>query len=84
MQIRHFHRFRQNGPFLAGDKNTVYQKHGLCHPELLGSDTNQRKHMNISLMPLAGQSSLGQTPPEAGRNGTKWRFDCANEQGTAA
>ena len=33
MQIRHFRRFRQNGPFLAGDKNTVYQKHGLCHPE---------------------------------------------------
>ena len=30
MQIRHFRRFRQNGPFLAGDKNTVYQKHGLC------------------------------------------------------
>ena len=29
MQIRHFRRFRQNGPFLAGDKNTVYQKHGL-------------------------------------------------------
>ena len=34
MQIRHFCRFRQNGPFfLAGEKNTVYQKHGLCHPE---------------------------------------------------
>ena len=33
MQIRHFRRFRQNGPFLAGDKNTVYQKHGLCDPE---------------------------------------------------
>ena len=32
MQIRHFRRFRQNGPFLAGDKNTVYQKHGLRHP----------------------------------------------------
>ena len=31
-QIRHFRRFRQNDPFLAGDKNTVYQKHGLCHP----------------------------------------------------
>ena len=34
MQIRHFRRFRQNGPFLAGDKNTVYQKHGLCHPDV--------------------------------------------------
>ena len=34
MQIRHFRRFRQNGPFLAGDKNTVYQKHGLCDPDL--------------------------------------------------
>ena len=33
MQIRHFRRFRQNGPFLAGDKNKVYQKHGLCDPE---------------------------------------------------
>ena len=33
MRIRHFRRFRQNGPFLAGDKNTVDQKHGLCHPE---------------------------------------------------
>ena len=33
MQIRHFRRFRRNGPFLAGDKNTVFQKHGLCHPE---------------------------------------------------
>ena len=30
MQIHHF---RQNGPFLAGDKDTVYQKHGLRHPE---------------------------------------------------
>ena len=34
MQIRHFRRFRQNGPFLVGDKNTVYQKHGLCHPDI--------------------------------------------------
>ena len=33
MQIRHFRRFRQNGPSSAGDKNTVYQKHGLCDPE---------------------------------------------------
>ena len=33
MQIRHFRRFRQNGPFLAGNKTTVYQKHGLRHPE---------------------------------------------------
>ena len=33
MQIRHFRRFRQNGPFSAGDKNTVYQKHGLCAPD---------------------------------------------------
>ena len=33
MRIRHFRRFRQNGPFLAGDKNTVYQKHGLCDPD---------------------------------------------------
>ena len=33
MQVRHFRRFRQSGPFLTGDKNTVYQKHGLCHPE---------------------------------------------------
>ena len=33
MQIRHFRRFRQNTPFLAGDKNTVYQKHGLCDPD---------------------------------------------------
>ena len=33
MQIRHFRRFRQNGPFLAGDKGTVYQKHGLCQPD---------------------------------------------------
>ena len=37
MQIRHFRRFRQNGPFLARDKNTAYQKHGLCHP---GNDYN--------------------------------------------
>ena len=37
MQIRHFRRFRQNGPFFAGDKNTVYQNliHGLCHPDKL-------------------------------------------------
>ena len=33
MQIRHFRRFRQNGPFLAGDKSTVHQKHGLRDPE---------------------------------------------------
>ena len=33
MQTRYFRRFRWNRPFLAGDKNTVYQKHGLCHPE---------------------------------------------------
>ena len=33
MQIRHFRRFRQNGPSLAWDKDTVYQKHGLCHPD---------------------------------------------------
>ena len=32
MRIRHF---RQNGPFLAGDKNTVYQKHGSCLPEFM-------------------------------------------------
>ena len=32
MQICHFRRFCQNGPFLAGDKNTIYQKHGLCTP----------------------------------------------------
>ena len=36
MQICDFRRFRQNGPFLAGDKNTVYQKHGLCHPDIRG------------------------------------------------
>ena len=23
----------ENGPFLAEDKNTVYQKHSLCHPD---------------------------------------------------
>ena len=34
MQIRHFRRFVQTTVFLAVDKNTVYQKHGLCHPEL--------------------------------------------------
>ena len=34
MQIRQFRRFRQNGPFLAGDKNMVYQKHILCHPDI--------------------------------------------------
>ena len=28
-KMRHFRRFRQNGPFLARDKNTDYQKHGL-------------------------------------------------------
>ena len=32
MPIRHFRRFRQNGPFLAGDKSTVYQKHGFWEP----------------------------------------------------
>ena len=25
--------FVKNGPFLAGDKTTVYQNHDLCHPE---------------------------------------------------
>ena len=35
-QIRHFRSFRQNVPFLAGVKNTVYQKHGLCHPDQSG------------------------------------------------
>ena len=38
MQIRHFRRFRQNGPFLAGDKNTVYQKHGLCDPDVRAAE----------------------------------------------
>ena len=33
MQIRHFRRLRQNGPLLEGNKNTVSQKHGLCHPD---------------------------------------------------
>ena len=35
-----YRRFRQNGPFLAGDKNKVYQKHGLCHPEKLIANRN--------------------------------------------
>ena len=37
MQIRHSRRFRQNGPFLAGDKSTVYQKHGLWYPDQKGT-----------------------------------------------
>ena len=35
--IRDISRFRQNGPFFGGGgqgKDTVYQKHGLCHPDL--------------------------------------------------
>ena len=35
MQIRHFRRFRQNRPFVAGDKITLCQKDSLCHPGLL-------------------------------------------------
>ena len=44
MRIRHFRRFRQNGPFLAGDKNTVYQKHGLCDPETSLFPPEQKGH----------------------------------------
>ena len=33
IQIPHFCCFHQNAPFLAGDKNMVYQNHGFCHPD---------------------------------------------------
>ena len=65
MQIRHFRRFRQNGPFLAGDKNTVYQKHGLCHPEVLfaangGSDPSW---LNLALLGRPDFQSRGPQIP---------------------
>ena len=34
MQIRRFRRFRRNKAFLTGNKNTVYQKQGFCHPRI--------------------------------------------------
>ena len=37
--------FSSNGPNLAGDKNTVYQKHGLCHPEYAPSPTLSLLHV---------------------------------------
>ena len=39
-----------------------------------------RKHVNIFLTALAGQSSQGQTPTCPRTNGTKWRFYCAIKQ----
>ena len=47
-----FRRFRQNGPFLAGDKNTVYQKHGLCHSD---SSVNVNQFQSIWLGQKRGE-----------------------------
>ena len=58
MQIRHFRRFHQNSPSLAGDKNTVYQKQGLCHPGLCGGIRfpdpflTSIQHFFASMLPL--------------------------------
>ena len=59
MRIRHFRRFRQNGPFLAGDKNTVYQKHGLCDPEM---PALQRGAAWAEERPLGALRNLSQGP----------------------
>ena len=63
MQIRHFRRFRQNGPFLAGDKNTVYQKHRLCDPDTWVSkvnnwDSEQSEQSESLILPTPDLSTL--------------------------
>ena len=56
MQTCHFRRFRQNGTFLtflAGDKNTVYQKRGFCHPE-----DRARQGLPVVIQPVEGATSV--------------------------
>ena len=49
-----------------------------------GKKPINRKHINIFLTALAGQSSQGRTPTHPRDKRTKWRFYCGSKQETAA
>ena len=64
MQIRHFRRFRQNGPFLAGDK-TRFTKNTVCATPNL-SYLPESSQTPISLVWFAGTTSDQSSPRERG------------------
>ena len=51
MQIRHFRRFRQSGPFLAGDKSTVYQDTVLGDRLLSSAGTGKNGTLSMRVPP---------------------------------
>ena len=69
MQIRHFRRFHQNGPFLAGDKNTIYQKHSLCRQDIKSVGKNLAINPKVPKI----ENSFQDRPPG-------WTFSSNNEQ----